>query len=160
MKSEIGRIYATAGQQVNFVSNNTDYWLSVNARAGDYRSFYRDLSANTVGVTGKAGGLVADQGRVFVDRLSTYAGTATSFAQNSNNLGIGLGRAGAHEIAHFLLQQASHTAMIQGVMSTSFSGAQWFSLTSQGLWTFNAYQIWRLNQFCKPITPENAPLNN
>ena len=158
MRSEISRIYETAGQQINFVSNNANYWLNVNAKGDPYRANYKNLPDNAVGVTGRDGGLVGNTGRVFVDRLTASASSSASFGQNSKNLAIGLGRAGAHEIGHFLLQQAFDSGSIQGTMHAGFHGEQWFGKSSENLWTFNAYQIWRLNQLCKPITPENAPL--
>jgi RHS repeat-associated protein len=158
MKDEINRIYGAAGFQISYVSDNADYWLNVNARGSDYKSMYRNMSDDAVGVTGRNGIQVSSDGRVFVDRLNKSAGTAASYAQNSSNLGIGLGRAGAHEIGHYLLQQAYDSNSIQGVMHGSFIGEQWFSPATQRLWTFNAAQIARIaNKVC--ITPQKAPLN-
>ena len=71
-----------------------------------------------------------------VDRLTASAtsdsASAALFSQNSNALAIGLGRAGSHEIAHYLLQQNFDSPMIRGVMNDSFSGAEWFSNATQG----------------------------
>lgn len=159
MRDEISRIFGNAGYQISFVSSNHDYWLSVNARGDAYRSIYLNLPGSAVGVTGKAGLRVDNTGRVFVDRLKTSAESASSYGQNSNNLGIGLGRAGTHEIGHYLLQQAYDSASIQGVMHSGFHGEQWYSTNTRGLWSFSPSQIARIaNKFC--ITPEKAPLNN
>ena len=98
---------------------------------------------------------------MFSGRWSSYAydanSNATAFNQNTNALAIGLGRAGSHEIAHYLLQQNFDSPMIRGVMNNDFSGAQWFSNATQGQWTFSASQIMAMNRLCAISTPTEVP---
>ena len=130
MKDEISRIFGAAGQEINFVSNNADYNLNINAQGADYTN-----RPNAVGVTALNGSAVTNDGRVFVDRLIASATSDpvsdTAFKQNSNALAVGLGRAGAHEISHYLLQQNYDSSKIPGVMHNGFRGTEWFSATTQ-----------------------------
>jgi hypothetical protein len=147
MKNEIGRIFATAGQEINFVSSNADYYLNINAHGANYTN-----KPNAVGITYLNGSTVTNNGRVFVDRLTASAASdsssATAFNQDSNALAIGLGRAGTHEIAHYFLQQNYDSSKISGVMHNGFKGVQWFGNSTQGLWKFTPTQIKQLNRLC------------
>ncbi len=102
-------------------------------------------------------------GGVFIDRLTSSAtsnpAASTSFAQNSRALGVGLERAGSHEIAHYLLQQAYDLSRMSGVMHPGFSGDQWYSSSKSNLWTFNAGQIFAMNNRCKPATTDTTVPN-
>lgn len=168
MRTEISRIFSASNHNVIFVNSsaNADYTLSVGATApATYNGVA--LSSNAVGVTGVTGGVVQNSGYVYVNRLTTSAtsnsAAATAFGQHSNALPIGLARAGAHEIGHHLLQQFYDSSTISGLMHPGFSGNQWFSRTSQGLFTFNPGHIARLNQRCASLTtdpsiPNTQPL--
>jgi RHS repeat-associated protein len=158
MKNEMSRIFGSAGQQINFVPANADYYLGINAQGAAYTN-----NPRAVGITYLSGSRVTNSGRVFVDRLEASAtadsASATAFSQNSNALAIGLGRAGSHEIAHFLLQQNYDSPAIRGVMHAGFTGQQWFSNSTQAMWTFNAAQIWKMNNLCKPVTTDTSVPN-
>jgi len=147
MKNEISRIFASAGQQINFVSSNATYSLNINAHGANYSN-----NPDAVGQTPLNGSAVTSDGRVFVDRLTASAtrdpASSTAFNQNSNALAIGLGRAGSHEISHFLLQQNFDSPKIEGVMHSNFSGLSWFSNSTQGMWKFTSSQIQQLNRLC------------
>ena len=146
MKNEISRIFATGGQEINFVSSNASYYLNVNAHGANYTN-----NPTAVGLTPLNGSAVTDNGRVFVDRLTASATSdsgATAFNQNSNALAIGLGRAGSHEISHYLLQQNYDSSKISGVMHAGFKGSQWFSTSAEGMWKFTPAQIKQLNSLC------------
>ena len=147
MKDEVSRIFATAGQEINFVSSNADYYLNINARGSTYTN-----KSDAVGLTYLSGSAVTNNGRVFVDRLTdsatSDASSARAFNQNSSAIAIGLGRAGSHEVAHYLLQQNYDSSRISGVMHDGFKGSQWFSSSAQGLWTFTPAQIKQLNSLC------------
>jgi RHS repeat-associated protein len=147
MKDEIIRVFATAGQEVNFVSSGADYSLNINTPGVAYTN-----KPNAVGITDLSGSAVTMNGRVFVDRLIRFAtidpASSQAFNQNSNALAIGLARAGSHEIAHYLLQQNFDSPAIQGVMHDGFKGAQWFSESAKGLWKFTPTQIKQLNSLC------------
>jgi RHS repeat-associated protein len=163
MKNEISRIFGTAGVDINFVNSNADYYLSINAKGENYTT-----NPDAVGITylSPDGSRVQNNGRVFVDRLTNSAKSnsqsATAFDQSSNALAIGLGRAGAHEIGHYLLQQNFDSANIQGVMHNGFSGDQWFATTTQNLWTFSDLQKLILRARCHPSTVQTqvTPLAN
>jgi RHS repeat-associated protein len=147
MKNEINRVFATAGQEINFVSSSPNYYLNVNAVGANYTN-----NSGAVGLTPLNGSAVTNNGRVFVDRLTTSAtrdaASSTAFNQNSNALAIGLGRAGSHEISHYLLQQNYDSSAITGVMHSGFKGSEWFGKTSEGLWKFTPAQIKQLNSLC------------
>ena len=138
MKEEISRIYAEAGINVVFTNENFIYNLQVAEQ---------DPNPTTVGSTpltddGKG---VKSYGQVFVNNLQASATLTsdgkTAFEQNSLALGIGLGRAGSHEIGHFLLQQNFDSSSIKGVMRAGFIGKEWFSIETQKLWKFDPNQI-------------------
>jgi RHS repeat-associated protein len=163
MKGEISRIFGTANLTVDFVGRAADYWLSINAHATGYTT-----DASAVGMTPLTpANTVGTDGRVFVDRLTTSATStaagSTTFGQNSNALAIGLGRAGSHEIAHYFLQQNFDSAAIQGVMHSGFTGEQWFSTTTQRMWTFSAAQAlvmaMRANALCAPVSTDTTVPN-
>jgi hypothetical protein len=147
MRDEISRIFATAGQEINFVSTNANYYLNANAVGANYTN-----NPDAIGLTPLDGSAVTNVGRVFVDRLTTSAtnddGSSRAFNQNSKALAIGLGRAGSHEIGHYLLQQNYDSSAITGVMHNSFKGSEWFGKTSEGLWKFSPAQIKQLNSLC------------
>jgi hypothetical protein len=156
MRNEITRIFAGAGQQIIFVSEGAEYWLSIHATASGYTT-----NSSSVGHTGVNGSVVLNDGHLFVDRLNGGAGNDSAFNQNELNLGVGLGRAGAHEIGHYLLQQNFDSRQIQGVMHAGFTGGQWFRLTTQHLWTFTPSQIAAMNNRCRNLlsTPSAVPNN-
>lgn len=147
MMTEMTRIFAEAGQEVNFVRQNADYYLSINAHGANYTN-----NSSAVGFTSLNGQAVTNAGRVFVDRLTdsatSNASSETAFNQDSNALAVGLARAGTHETGHFLLQQNYDSGSIQGVMHDGFNGSEWFSRSTQGAWKFTPNQIKQLNALC------------
>jgi hypothetical protein len=70
MKDEITRIFATAGQEINFVTNNekANYYLTTNDVGANYTN-----KSDAVGLTALNGSVVTNSGRVFVDRLTASA---------------------------------------------------------------------------------------
>lgn len=87
MKDELSRIYASAGYDLNFVAKNGDYNMSIDPKAEVYGNW------SDGGLTYKSGIRVGNIGRVFIDGVTGSASTASSFARDSKNLGIALGRA-------------------------------------------------------------------
>ncbi|HEX6046786.1 MAG TPA: RHS repeat-associated core domain-containing protein [Pyrinomonadaceae bacterium] len=158
VQNRISEIFTAANQQVNFVP--------ANSRSADFRLtiFSSPTAANrtepsrVVGSTDLGRGRrVTNEGRIYVDRLTASAtgDTASRILFNllPQFLGYGLGTAGAHEIGHFLLQQNFDSSTMQGIMTASFRGTQWFG----ALRTFTAGQIERLNNLCALSTNPSVP---
>jgi len=147
LKDEITRIFKEAGQEIRFGNSNPAYKLEVNDKGANYTT-----KQNAVGTTPKTGTYVHNNGRVFVDRLTASAKSTTDgdtkFGQNSKAVAIGLGRAGSHEIAHFLLQQDTDGPGFTGVMHDGFKGTEWFTNNTERLWKFTDQQIKQLNSLC------------
>ena len=142
MKSEIERIYNGAGISVGFVNTYADYYLLIMAHGDDFKA-----PPSAIGATPAVGNYVTNTGKVFVDRLIDHENNETISrilfnASSEKNLAIGLGRAGAHEIAHHLLQLFHSTGGDVGFMSKSFKGTQWFGQSSEtlSLWNITAQQ--------------------
>ncbi|MEO6394234.1 MAG: RHS repeat domain-containing protein, partial [Pyrinomonadaceae bacterium] len=154
LQKEIARIYAKAGQEIEFTTTGfADYFLGLNATASGYVT----KSDKTVGQTGFNGPNVFNRGQVFIDRLvlsakddNVVSGSKDYFNQNSKSRAIGLARAGSHEIGHFLLQQNYDSGDIEGVMHDGFIGKQWTGAdkANQGIWEFTPAQIKQLNSLC------------
>ncbi|MBK7705523.1 MAG: RHS repeat-associated core domain-containing protein [Acidobacteria bacterium] len=151
MQDEISRIFGEAGFGVIFTDHDFVYNLEIAEQNPD---------PDVVGQTEmeSQNGPVRPLGTVFVKNLITNASSdalsKALFEQNPRNLGIGLGRAAAHEIGHFLLQQTYDSSSIRGVMHKSFNGRQWFSSDTRSLWTFNSNQIHTIRNL---IQPPNQP---
>lgn len=138
--NEISRIYSSAGVSVNFVNSSADYWLIINSKASPYHR-------SAVGVTGTDGAVVFNTGRAFVDALAesarmTVASRIAFDLRAESALAVGLGRAGAHEIGHFLLQQLDDQSYYKGPMHDAFGGGEWFYASPRALdlWKFSPSQ--------------------
>jgi hypothetical protein len=60
--------------------------------------------------------------------------------RQSTDFGIGLGRAGAHEVSHYLLGMPGHGG--GALMRSRFVGSEWFSSASAGLFTLSPLQVY------------------
>jgi RHS repeat-associated protein len=142
LKDEIRRIFQSAnvGLDVAFPSNISDYDLSVQQNVGS-----EHVSEDALGFTPHSGTTVFDYGSVYASRVEAKA---PSTLQNSANLGISLGRAGAHEIGHYLLQQVDHST--SGLMQAKFPyGDALFKPDANGRFSFDAAQALKLLVDCQ-----------
>lgn len=154
MQGEINRIYQQIGVTTSFRSGGADYSLTINPLGAPHSS-----NIDAVGFTRLTGTLVRNDGMVFVDRLITsgtrrFAGLFN--LDRANFLAIGLGRAGAHEIGHWLLQHWAHGGPEDvGLMVRSFSGTQWYGRSPEtlGQWTFTDSQRWSIRDRLCPAPP-------
>ncbi|MGH9948977.1 MAG: hypothetical protein ACRD6X_17540, partial [Pyrinomonadaceae bacterium] len=143
MQDEISRIYSQIGIDIDFVSDGADYWLSINNSGSQYS---QNPTAAGITYLGENSTVVTNQGRVFVDRLTQGAKSDSTSrtlfdrVARYSPLAVGLGRAGSHEIGHYLLQQLDDSANYSGPMRSRFSGVEWFGITTQNIWTFDATQ--------------------
>ena len=78
----------------------------------------------------------------------------TKAGQDSKALAKGLGRAGAHEVSHYLLQQIKHSG--SGVMKKGFGGADWFHRSTRYKWTFSDDQKKKIRARL-PAKPKSSP---
>jgi|SRR5215469_15204450 len=96
-------------------------------------------------------------------QLDPQTPSAFSFERYPLATGIAFGRAGAHEMGHYLLQMNHYTGQDVGPMATGFRGNEFFSPLTRSMWKFTWPQILKLMQACsqlKPIPLERAPLGN
>jgi hypothetical protein len=145
---QISSIFRQAGLDVVFGSDNPDYTLVV----ADQVPSDMHVTANAIGYTTNGSGLIYDRGYVWEARLEQFDKATLS---SSTFLGIGLGRAGAHEIAHDFLQ-CSHGGVgalsdcgTTGLMRPSFSDSAWHTPDTAGNFTFTPEQAAQLQRDCK-----------
>lgn len=143
MKDEIIKIYAQANIKVEFTSDNPDYILIV-AKEPAKDSTVKKTAVGSTGLL--KDDVVGNVGFVYTERVVKFgknydSASQTAFEQNSRSLGIALGRAGAHEIGHYLLQQNRDGMGFNGVMRASFKGKEWFTSDTQHLWSWSSDQI-------------------
>lgn len=157
LKSEIQAIYQMAGFDVNFdaAAADVDYKLEVAPESAPFK-----VDKNTGGLT--PGNPPAAYGWVFVDNITNLASpdpkvrevspdVSTRFSQHKKEaLAIALGRAGAHEIAHHLLQidQDHHTS--DGIMRAVHYGMELFG-TDRSAWKFDKKQKEKLEKLCQEL---------
>jgi hypothetical protein len=170
-EDELSRIYRQIGVNLQLVNSGADYMLSIEP-VGD--AFTGNEHKDAVGQTDLefAPGSprrvigVLNIGRVYVDRLSSNASNQSApnilfHAALDHYLGVGLARAGAHEVGHYLLQLNGHTS--GGIMNATFGGFDWFSGAepSKNLWSFSdaqRNQIWtKLGGPQVPNYPHQGP---
>jgi hypothetical protein len=116
IQNQIIDIFGAAGVGIEFAPTDVDFTLVV---ANQVPSGVK-ISDEAIGSTGVTNGVVDNRGYVYSSRLEQFDMYA---AQNSNFLAVGLGRAGAHEIGHSLLQQIKHSK--SGLMQRAFKGPAW-----------------------------------
>jgi hypothetical protein len=125
---------------VNFdFSGNADYTLVV---ANTVPSGVK-LDPNAIGATMVKDGVVLDRGAVYESRLEQFDPAAS---RNTAFLATGLGRAGAHEVGHSLLQLNKHTSA--GLMQAAFSGSAWHLPDQNGNFSFTPPQATALQNEC------------
>lgn len=137
MKEEITRIFGQANIVVNYTSIKPDYTLVVMATAPK-----KGLKKEAVGNTNLStdGKKVNNLGWVYIDRMNAGAGTGDRWGNDTKNLGIALGRAGSHEVGHYLIQQRDDSQSYAGFMRAKFNGSEWYSFVSRRLWTVTPRQ--------------------
>jgi RHS repeat-associated protein len=141
IQNEIKRIFDLAGLGVNFAGNSPDYTLVVaNAVPSSIH-----LDPNAIGFTNTdlATGNATARGTVYASRLQEFD---PATARSTAFLAIGLGRAGAHEAGHYLLQLLGHTS--SGLMQAGFSGSAWHLPDTTGQFAFTPAQMAALQRDC------------
>ncbi|MBI3661432.1 MAG: hypothetical protein HY234_00050 [Acidobacteria bacterium] len=150
MKDELEKIFKDAGVDVIVETSDTpDYSLAVVPNAPSNSGKGLPEAAAGITFTDVVTGELLPRGSVFIDRLEQSAGHDPSFGQNSQNIGVALGRAGAHEVGHYLLGMRGHS--IDGVMRSKFDGKEWFMqppLIHPDTWSFTDKQIAALRTRC------------
>lgn len=138
LKDELSAVYSEIDVEVQFVNSGADYTLYVEQDVGT-----RSNAPDAVGATpyDPQTGVVKNYGYVFINQANasirkTNEGIAAA-GQDSTALGKALGRAGAHEVGHYLLQTNKHLPTDFGVMKKSFKGDEWFSNKKRSLWLFH-----------------------
>ncbi len=148
---EIKRIFDLAGVGVDFTSDsNADFSLGV----------VNGVSPNGPRIAGETpsgyyGGRPGKYGYVYaatMTNLVPLTGVSYGF------LGTALGRAGAHEMGHYFLDQTGHL-VAQGLMQQGFSGNTWFLPDPAGaLFGFTPDQAAQLQGDCARRHPSpNSP---
>jgi len=170
MQGEIQRIFGVAGQGVVFnnagAANGGSFNLTIQ-QAANPRHVARGIVApgwtdlNTAGTAVTRNGFASTQ--VLASSIQTGLASNPSLqtmGRHPSNLAIGLGRVGAHEAGHFLLQMLGHSS--EGLMRARFGGAQWFSQASNNDFRFTLQQMAQLFRLCPPqlSTPTNLPQNS
>ena len=129
MENEISSIYKEINVIVEFVAGEADYYLTIALNNEGYTKA-RDAFGATLP---SPSGIPTETGYVFVEdimklaRTSGIGSTAAADEFNRNidkNLGVALGRAGSHEIAHYLLRNPGHES--RGILTSTFYGSDWF----------------------------------
>jgi RHS repeat-associated protein len=141
MQGEIKRIFGLAQLGVEFEGNGSDYTLTV----GKAVPSGAKVAANAVGLTryDSETGVVYNFGIVFQSRIEQFD---PATAQSTDFLGIALGRAGAHEVGHYLLGLSGHVS--SGLMQASFSGSAWHISDATGQFAFTPAQAAALQKDC------------
>jgi RHS repeat-associated protein len=143
LQDEIQRIFGLAGLGMNFTGDRSaaDYTLGV----------VKGVSPNAPNAAGEAaqgyiGGPILNFGFVYagtMTRLVPATGVSYGF------LATALGRAGAHEMGHYLLQQTGHV-FSSGLMAAGFSGATWYLPDPTGTsFAFTPDQVSQLQKDCR-----------
>ena len=160
MQKEIASIYKDINVIVDFTTEAADYDLVVAPNNTGYTK-----SKDAFGVTlPDSKGLPTNFGYVFVNDVMRLAQTpgkestlpAGDFNKDvDKNLGIALGRAASHEVAHYLLNMSGHTS--KGIMSATFYGFDWFgSGESRGKWFFKGSQ----KKTIRALLPDAVTIND
>jgi RHS repeat-associated protein len=149
LKGEISRIFDLADLGVAFVDTENDYTLVVgNVPSGV------NLEAGAGGFTlhDRLTGSILPRGFIYQSRFEQFD---PATAQSSYYLGIAMGRAGAHEIGHFLLQIGKdHPA--SGLMAAAPAGpggSIWHLPDSTGRFAFTGDQVLTLQSDCQTRHP-------
>jgi len=167
MQGEIQRIFGGAGQSVVFnnagAANGGSFNLTIQQAAnpihvaqGIVAPGWTDLNPSGTAVT--SSGFASTQvlaGSIESGLISNPGMQA--MGRHPDNLAIGLGRVGAHEASHFFLQMLGHSS--GGLMSTSFTGAQWFGAAYKNDFRFSLQQMAQLFRSCPQLlsTPNTIP---
>jgi hypothetical protein len=146
--------FANSGHQVNFVASGEyrDYTLFIDKTPAAVIARGWPVNPDTYGVTpAEDNGMVRDLGFVFKDNILKRGfndpNVKRRFENNPALIGRAMGTAGAHEIGHYLLQQAFDSRRILGIMNgRGPKDMGWLSFTS-----FNSYQNLLLNRRCAPV---------
>ena len=159
MEKQIQGIYATADLGVAFVSQGADYALTVNA--GIYAKDPRAVGTTTVtdGVVNNAGDVYigsADAGGLLHAVAQGSAQAIQQYGQNSLALGIGLGRAGTHEIGHFLLPKNYDGGDNGNPMQSGFTSDYVIGNAGSSPWKFTADQATNLQATCQNLRKQGG----
>jgi hypothetical protein len=145
LENEITRIFNLAGLGVNLTTGGGDYTLVITDQP--WQGLKIDQSA--VGFTAvDKNGAPVDRGWVFAGRLEQFDPATQT---NTAFLGIGLGRAGAHEMGHFFLGLAGHEP--SGIMQAGFTGSAWHMPDAAGQFAFTSDDAQKLRADCAKRHP-------
>jgi RHS repeat-associated protein len=162
LRTEIRRIYQDAGALVTFYDFNgrtPDYTLKVVKSVKDISEQFilqdTEKKPDAVGVTGVRNGVIDNSGWVILDRLSAAiekgsASLIASYKQSATLSGLGLGRAGAHEIGHYLLGYDNDLVSRPGIMRGKHPANDWILKTDEVLnnWRFTSNEEESLSIKC------------
>ncbi|HMJ08624.1 MAG TPA: RHS repeat-associated core domain-containing protein [Pyrinomonadaceae bacterium] len=157
-RGEVSSIYKQAGVGVVFSQNDVDFTVSIVEKAASQPR----ADKNAVGYTplSEDGKRVLSTGYVFKDRAKEAARDADGSGQAQTlydrdpdtNLALAVGRAAAHEIGHYLLQQTHDDPLINGVMNAGGRGAKWFTNeNSAKWWSFSPKQQKAMHSFINEL---------
>jgi hypothetical protein len=162
IEQTIAGIFNSAGLGADFVNGNSpaDFNLVVANSVPSDSPVASNVNAGGYTPVDDSGA-VTDRGTVYESRLEQF-----DFAesQNFDFLGIGMGRAGAHEAGHYFLQLNGHSA--SGLMRASFpNGPGWHSPDLSNQFSFTPDQVAKLKKDCEKRHPSSGggggePINN
>ena len=150
VKGEVSRIFDLADLGVSFDGDTPDYTLHIdNAVPSNLK-----ISPDAIGYTNSFRGAVENEGYVYESRMEQFD---PATAQSNSNLGIALGRAGAHELGHYFLQMYGHSN--SGLMVASPGGGRgqsWHLPDLTGRFAFTGDQVLTLQADCNKRHPAGA----
>ncbi len=153
-RREIQEIFDAAGVGVEFVTQGPiDFTLNIASTAQiTARGGYVEPNAiGGIGVTSDAKGnpiAIANYGGVFQPELSL---AVSKYTASPRALGRAMGRAGAHEIGHFLLNEIGHDAFSGNIMWTGYSVPYLIDLNASYLLRFTKPQAEFIQTRCKQL---------